>query len=86
MSACEREHLCIIGPPTTFVGVGLQSLIKAADEELLGSWAAVPSDLITFLMSKGMPVYSQPANALDGMIDTDDNPSNDQPITTPIQQ
>ena len=47
----------------------MQSLVRAADEELLGSWAAVTADLITFCRSKGLSVYSQIADALDSMPD-----------------
>jgi hypothetical protein len=47
--------------------VGLQSLIRVADEELLGPWASITSDLINFLRSKGIPVYTKLADALDAM-------------------
>ncbi len=39
-----------------FGGVGLQSLARVADEELLGSWASVTPNLISFFRSKEMRV------------------------------
>ena len=66
----ERDHLAAsLDLPPQFGGVGLQSLIRAADEELLGSWASITSDLITFFRSKDMPVYTKLADALDSMAD-----------------
>ncbi len=56
--------------------MGLQSLIRAADEELLGSWASVTSDLITFFRSKDLMVYTKLADALDAMADSLDDHSN----------
>jgi len=78
MSACDREHLTasLVLPPQ-FGGVGLQSLIRAFEEDLLGSWTAHTSDLITFFRSKGVTIYSQLSNALNAMTDGSDNPSNE---------
>jgi hypothetical protein len=56
-----------------FGGVRLQSLIRAADEELLGSWASITSDLISFFRSKNMSVYSEIADALDSMADSSEH-------------
>jgi len=53
--------------------VGLQSLIRAADEELLGSWASVSADLVSFFRSKGLTVYDKLANALDAMANENDD-------------
>ncbi len=56
--------------------MGLQSLVRVADEELLGSWASITADLISFCRSKGRGVYSEIADALDSMADipvTDDD-------------
>ena len=53
----------------------MQSLIKAADEELLGSGASVTTTLISFLRSKGLPIYDKLANALDAMADEDEDSS-----------
>ena len=51
----EREHFAAsLNLPPQIGGVSLQSLIRAADEELLGSWASITSDLITFFRSKVM--------------------------------
>ena len=51
--------------------MGLQSLIRAAYEELLGSWAPVSAELISFLRSKGLNDYDKLADALDAMADED---------------
>ena len=47
----------------------MQSLIRATNEEYLGSWAAVTANLIAFLRAKGLDVYDKMANALDSMAD-----------------
>ncbi len=49
----------------------MQSLIKAAHEELLGSWASVTTNLIVFIRSKSLSIYDKLANALDAMADDD---------------
>jgi len=68
MPAQERRHLAAsLDLPPQFGGVGLQSLIRAADEELLGSWAAVTADLIAFFRSKNQDVFDKLADALDTM-------------------
>ncbi len=41
--------------PPQFGGIGMQSLIRAADEEYLGSWAAVTANLITHLPTRKRP-------------------------------
>ena len=48
----------------------LQFLIRAADEELLGSWATVSADLVTFCRS----TYSKITDTLDSMADTPPTP------------
>jgi hypothetical protein len=65
-------------------GVGLQSFIRAADEELLGSWASITSDLITFLHSKGLPVYNKLADALDAMANSPETLS-EEPVIPAIE-
>ena len=57
--------------PPQFGGVRLQSFIRAADEELLGSWASDAADLISFFRSKDLIVYDKLANALEAMADED---------------
>ncbi len=53
----EREHLAAtLDLPPLFGGIGLQSLVWAADEEMLGSWASITAELISFCISKGMDV------------------------------
>ncbi len=42
--------------PPQFGGVGLQSLIRAADEKLLGSWASVSADVIAYFRTKNLLV------------------------------
>ncbi len=49
----------------------MQSLIRAVDEELLGSWASVTTNLIVFLRSKSLSVYDKLADAMDAMADED---------------
>ncbi len=67
----ERDHLAAsLDLPPQFGGVCLQSLIRAADEELMGSWASITSDLITFFRSKNLPVYTKLVDALDSMADS----------------
>jgi hypothetical protein len=45
----ERAHLAeSLDLPPQFGGVGLQSLMRASDKELLGSWTTVTADLINF--------------------------------------
>ena len=48
--------------------------MRAADEELLGSWASVTTDLIAFFRSEGLQVYDKLANALDAMVDEESHP------------
>jgi hypothetical protein len=52
LSHPDRSHLAASldppPPPPQFGGVGLQTLIRIAEEELLGSWASITSDLISF--------------------------------------
>jgi hypothetical protein len=52
----------------------MQSLIRAVDEELLRSWAAVTTNLIVFLRSKSLSAYGKLADAMDAMAydDVDD--------------
>jgi hypothetical protein len=74
MTAQERRHLAAsLDLPPQFGGVGLQSLVRAADEELLGSWASVTGNLIAFFRSKGLTVYDKLADALDTMADENIN-------------
>ena len=66
----ERAYLAAsLDLPPQFGGIGLQSLIRATDEELLGSCVAVTADLNNSCRSKGISAYSQIADALDSMAD-----------------
>ena len=59
--------------------MGLQSLIRAAYEELLGSWASVTANLIAFFRSNCLNVYDKLADALDAMAS-----ENTDPVTSVI--
>ena len=75
LPALERAHLAeSLDLPPHFGGVGLQSLIRAADEELLGSWVIVTADLITLCRSNGLSTYSHIVDALDSMADPPPTP------------
>ena len=70
MTDKERQHLAdSVDLPPQFGGVGLQSLIRAADEEMIGSWASITADLITYFRAKSLPVYDELAEALEAMAD-----------------
>jgi hypothetical protein len=43
--------------------------MRAYDDDLLGSWASVTADLVTFCGSKGLSVYSKISDALGSMAD-----------------
>ena len=66
----ERQHLAdSLDLPPQFAGVGLRILIRAAYEEMIGSWASITADLITYFRAKSLSVYDELANALDDMSD-----------------
>jgi hypothetical protein len=68
----ERHHLeASLDLPPQFKGEGLQSLIRAAYEELLGSWASMTTNLLSFFRSKGLNVYDKLVDALDIMTEED---------------
>ena len=55
MNTNERQRLSSsLDLPLEFGGVGLQSLVRAADDELLGSWASVTTNLIALFRSNGL--------------------------------
>ncbi len=56
--------------PPSFGGIGLQSLERAADEELLGSFASISASLIAFCRKIKLPMYVSIAKALECMGDT----------------
>jgi hypothetical protein len=79
MSTIERQQLSAsLDLPPRFGGVGLQSLVRAAYEELLGSWASVTTILIAFFRTKGLLVFDKLTNALDTMA------SEDSTLETPV--
>jgi len=59
----------IIRSTPRFGGVGHQSLIRDSGKELLGSLASITADLIKFLRSKDLSVYSSLADAMESMAD-----------------
>jgi hypothetical protein len=82
LSPQERDHLSSsLDLPPQFGGVGLQSLVRAVDEELLGSWASITTDLIKFFRSKDLNVYTILAEALESMVDVEEGPKD--PLCTP---
>jgi len=76
MTLHARQHLATsLDLPPQLGGVGLQSLMRAAYEELLGSRATVTADLISFFRSKCVSVYNQLEDALDAIADEDGDPT-----------
>ena len=70
MSPIARDQLTgLLDLPPAFGGIGLQSLERSADEELLGSFASISSSLISFCRSMKLSVYISIAEALEGMED-----------------
>jgi hypothetical protein len=83
LSSQERHLLTAsLDLPPQFGGIGLQSLIRAADEELLGSLASVTANLIVFLRTKSLSVYDKLVDALDAMADDDTDVTNPPVIPT----
>jgi hypothetical protein len=65
-----RDQLTrLLDLPPSLGGIGMQSLERSADEELLGSFASISSSLISFCRSTELPVYIFIAEALEGMED-----------------
>ena len=64
-------------------GIGLQSLERYADEELLGSFAGIYASLIAFLKSTELPVYIAIAEGLEGMDDAAELLSSGEEDPTP---
>ncbi len=52
--------------PASYGGAGLQSLVSAADEEFLGSFAGIATALTSLCKSTELPVYIRIAEALKG--------------------
>ena len=46
-----------LGLPPSYGGAGLNSLIRSADEELLGSFVAIAASLVSFCRKTELPVY-----------------------------
>jgi hypothetical protein len=72
MSSQERDLLSTsLDLAPQLGGIGMQSLIRDVDEELLGSRASMAANLIVFLRSKSLSVYDKLAGALDAMAGDD---------------
>ena len=84
-----RDNLAgVIDLPPAFGGIGLQSLERSADEELLGSFAGISASLISFCRSTELPVYVAIAEALEKMGDAVEllNGGDDDPTPLSIRQ
>ena len=57
--------------PPAYGGIGLRSIERAADEELLGSFEGISASLIAFCQNTELPVYIAIAEALESMGDAD---------------
>ncbi len=55
--------------------------MRAADKELLGSWASITADLIKFFRSKDKRIYTDLAIALEFMADAEEEPVGHTPPT-----
>ena len=74
MTPLERRHLAAsLDLSRQFVGAGLQSLIRAANVDLIGSWASVKTDLVSPFRFKCLIVYDELAEAREAMPDEDKN-------------
>jgi hypothetical protein len=58
--------------PPAYGGIGLLSLERVVDEELLGSFAGISASLIAFCRRTELPVYIAIAEALELMGDAED--------------
>ena len=54
----------LIDLPPAFGGIGLQSLERSTDEEVVGSFTGISASLISFGRSTELPVYIAIAEAL----------------------
>jgi hypothetical protein len=67
----KRASIGAFGFASLLWGAGLQSLVAAADEEYIGSFAEIASALISFYKNTELPVYIRIAIALEGTDDMD---------------
>ena len=58
--------------PPSYGGAGLNSLSRSADEEFLGSFAAIVASLISFCQKMELPVNIRIVEALEGLGDNED--------------
>ena len=65
--------------PPSYGGIGLNSLARSADEELVGSFAGIASSLIEFGRKTELPIYMGIDEALEALGDTVDLMEEDTP-------
>ena len=79
-----RDQLAgLIDLPLAFGGIGLKSLERSANEELMGSFAGISASLISFCKSTELPVYIAIAEALEGMDDVGELLSSEEDVPAP---
>jgi len=81
-----RDQLAgLIDLPLAFGGIGMQSLERSADEELLGSFAGISAFIISVCRSTELPVYIAIAEALESMDDVEELLSSEaDEVPTPL--
>ena len=83
LSSSTRDQLAgQIDLPPAMGGIGMQSLERSADEELLGSFAGISAFLISFCRSTELPVNIAIAEALESMDDIEDLLSSEVEVPT----
>ena len=69
----EKDMLSVwLDLPCSYEGADVKSLSLSADEELLGSFAAIASSLVTFCMKTKLPIYMCIAEAMEALADATD--------------
>jgi hypothetical protein len=80
-----RDQLAgMVDLPPAFGGIGLRSLERSADEELLGSFAGIFASLIYLCSSTELPVYIAIAEALEDMDAAEVLLSSEVEVPTPL--
>jgi hypothetical protein len=68
LSSGEREQLAAwLDLPPSYGGCNFKSLYRSANEEFLGSFAAIAAFLIAFCRKTELPIYIDMADALESM-------------------
>ena len=69
-TSATLNHLsCLLDLPPSYGSIGLQSVERSDDEELLGSFAGIIASLIAFYRKTDLPVYIAIAEAREAMRD-----------------